>query len=76
MRTNKRTMKDLCLLYMQEYGEITQIDAYREFGYTRLSDAIYKLKADGWKIKKTTGTGKGRLGNPVHFAVYSLEDEE
>ena len=46
-----------------------------EFGYTRLSDAIYKLKADGWKIKKTIHGGKGRLGNKVHFAAYSLEDE-
>lgn len=72
----RATMKDLCLMYMQEYGQITQLDAYREFGYTRLSDAIYKLKADGWKIRKTTGHGVGRLGNKVHYACYSLDEED
>ena len=76
MGNNRATMKDLCLMYMQEYGKITQLDAYREFGYTRLSDAIYKLKADGWKIRKTINKGVGRLGNKVHFAAYSLEEEE
>ena len=76
MKRTKPTLKDLCLMYMQEYGGITQVDAYREFGYTRLSDAIYKLKADGWNIGKRACLGKSRLGNKVYYAQYYIEDEE
>ena len=36
--------------FLIEKGSITQLQAYTNFLYTRLSDAIYVLKKRGWNI--------------------------
>ena len=63
------------LEYIKQFGSITPLEAVRDLGYYRLSAAIHDIKAAGYKIKTTTKTGKNRYGQPVHYASYSLVEE-
>ena len=61
--------------YMKEFGSITPLDAIRDLGYTRLACAIAELKADGHKVKTEIETGRNRWDKPVHYARYSLVED-
>ena len=69
-----KTQREMVLQYLQEFGEITPLDALREFGIMRLSVIIYNLK---WKyfysILTEYRTSKNRFGKKVTYAVYKLE---
>lgn len=63
--------------YLKDFGSITPLDAVRDLGYTRLAAAIFEVKRDGHKIKTTIESGKNRYGQAIHYARYSLaEDNE
>lgn len=64
---------DMILEYMQQVGEISQLDAFREFGCTRLAARISDLRKDGHAISRRTKKSYNRYGKPVWFAVYKLE---
>ena len=65
--------RERILRHLQDYGQITTIDAFKEYGITRLSGRIFELRADGHKISSTYTMGKNRYGEPVRFATYRLE---
>jgi len=54
-------------------GGITQKDCYDIYGYTRLSDAIYKLRNNGLHIVSKHREGVNRYGDKVNFVEYKLE---
>lgn len=60
------------LEYLQEFGAITPLEAFRDLGYTRLSAAIFELKRSGYAIRTERKTGKNRYGQTVSYARYSL----
>lgn len=60
------------LQYIQEFGSISPLEAFRDLGYTRLSAAIFELKRNGYRIKTEVECGVNRYGHPVHYARYSL----
>lgn len=62
--------------YMQDFGEITQMDAISELGIMRLASRISELKRNGYAINKRTVKGKNRYGKPVSWAAYSLAEGE
>ena len=68
--------KELVLKYMQDFGSITTLDAFKDLGYTRLSDAIYCLKKDGYNIGSTTECSKNRYGKKVYYSRYYIMEEE
>ena len=73
------SQKSMVLDYMEEFGSITPIDAFRDFGITRLSAIVFNLKEEGHDIDKVIETGKNRLGNRTRYARYSFgkgEDNE
>lgn len=59
------SQKDAIWQYMQEHGQITPMDALREFGCFRLGARIWDLERDG----KMISHGMGRAGGKS-FAVY------
>ena len=63
---------DRVLEYINEYGSITPLEAFRDLGYTRLSAAIFELKRAGYNIITERKTGKNRRGQFVTYACYSL----
>ena len=68
------TQTDKIMRHMHDHGSITTMEAFNEYGITRLSARIWDLTAAGNRIKATPETGKNRYGEPVHYTRYSLEE--
>lgn len=67
------TQCEKVLRHLKDHGKITTMDAFVEYGITRLSGRIYDLRKAGHIITSTTVTGRNRYGEPTHFTVYSME---
>lgn len=63
----------LILRWMQQGRGITSSIAFEQFGTTRLSGIIYNLKQKGFDINTEMVNGKDRYGNPVRYAVYTMQ---
>lgn len=66
------TQKEAVLEYMKTNGSITQMDAYREIGTTRLGARINELRKEGYCIITNTETSKTRTGHHATYARYTL----
>ena len=63
------------LRYMKENGSISSMEAFREFGATRLSAIIFALRKRGYEIETEIWTCTNRYGKNVDFAKYILKEE-
>lgn len=70
----KKTQKQMCLEYLEEYGSITPLEALSAFGSFRLSALIFELREDGYVIR----TDLNDEPNQARYAIYTLirEGEE
>lgn len=71
----RMTQCERILEYMQEFGSITTLDAFRDLGVSRLSARIWDLKREGYDIEKDFETAKNRWGQLVSFARYTLKGD-
>lgn len=56
---------------------LTSMDAIKKFGCTRLSDKIYRLRRQGYKIVNVDHEIVNRYGDRTRFVEYRLmEDQE
>lgn len=70
MRT---THKERVLKYIQDFGSITSLDAFRDLGNTRLSASIWLLRhEDGLNIDSISESSKNRYGDTVSYYRYYL----
>lgn len=67
------TQCEQVLKYMQDFGCITQMDAFVDLGVHRLAARIADLRSAGYVISRRMVTAKNRYGKPVSFAEYRLE---
>ena len=70
------TQCDRILRHMKDYGSITSLEAMNEYGIMRLASRISDLRAQGIAIDAEIRTGRNRYGEPTHFSVYRLIEEE
>jgi hypothetical protein len=70
------TQRKKTLLYMIRFGEITPLDALRDFGCMRLAARIAELRREGHRIRQTMISDKNRWGDRVTYARYSLEKDD
>jgi predicted nuclease of restriction endonuclease-like RecB superfamily len=57
--------------HIDEHGTISSLDAFREYGITRLADVIFKLRRlHGWTIETTIKENVNRYGEKVMHGVY------
>lgn len=69
------TQKEMVLHYMQTHESITQMDAIRELGCTRLGARIWDLvHLDGVNIEREMVSGVNRFGKVTSFARYWLAE--
>jgi hypothetical protein len=68
----KDTQPNRVLKHMRLYGKISSWDAFQEYGITRLSAIIYKLKKEGFTIESENKVGKTRLGNTCNYSEYKI----
>lgn len=67
------TQKEKVLKHLQTHGEITDLEAYRDYAIRRLGARIWDLRAEGYKIKTKATKARNRFGEVTHFATYILE---
>lgn len=70
------TQCDMVLEYMERFGSISPMDAFRDLSITRLAARISDLNRRGVKIKKTVETAQNRFGRTIHYTRYGLEAVE
>ena len=66
------TQKERVYKYMQDFGSITQAQAFADLGVFRLAARISDLRRDGVAIWSQIKAGKNRYGETVYFAEYRL----
>ena len=62
--------------YMDEFGSITSLDAFRDLGITRLSAVVFDLRQEGYNVQSETIGAKNRYGEIAHFSKYYIPKEE
>ena len=73
----RKTHKERVLEYIQDFGSITSLDAFRDLGNTRLSASVWLLRhEDELDIKSINETTKNRYGDKVTYARYYLAGSE
>lgn len=61
------------LKYMQDYGSITPVEAFRDLGVMRLGARIYDMEKEGIRIDHERETSTNRMGEKVSYSRYRLE---
>ena len=62
----KKTQKQMCLEYLEEYGSITPLEALSAFNSFRLAAIICRLRKDGYIITMKLNDGDKK------YAIYTL----
>lgn len=68
------TQKEQILRHLNDYGSITQLEAFRDYGIMRLASRINDIRRDGVNITVAMERTKNRYGEPVSYARYSLTE--
>ena len=71
----KMTQVDRVLRHLKDHKGITTYEAFREYGITRLSDKIYRLRKKGFMVINETVYARNRYKEPVKFVRYHLEKD-
>ena len=64
------------LEYMEQFGSISTLEAFRDLGCARLASRKPDLKRMGYNIVSEMKTSKNRFGEYTQYKVYSLAEEE
>lgn len=75
MEMQKITQNDRILLYIKDFGSITQLDALRDLGVMRLASRISDLRRRGYDIIAVPEAVINRFGDPVYIKRYSFKED-
>ena len=70
------TQRQRIIEYMNKYGSITPLDAFRDLGITKLATQVSYMIRDGYSIEKSYEKSKNRFGETCHYMRYSFKDKE
>ena len=77
MEREYRNQCEAIITHMRRFGSIEPLTALREYGIYRLSGRISDLRYSGYSIKTERIHATSRItGKPVHFAKYSLLEDD
>ena len=62
--------------YVERFGSITTLDAFRDLAITRLSARIFNIKNMGYKVTSIREISKNRFGEYVNYSRYFIEKEQ
>lgn len=68
------TKTQAVLDWLKTHASISSMEAIQNFGATRLSAIIFKLRKRGYNIETVKCEGTDRFGNKMQFARYYLRD--
>ena len=69
----KLNQKQKVMRHLNQYGTITPLDAFRDYGIMRLAAVIFNLKEDGHDILSDMTSSSNRFGEKVNFSEYTLQ---
>ena len=61
--------------HMKKHGSITSMEAFHEYGITRLASRIFDLRELGYDIATLMMDGENKYGEAVKYAKYVLRGE-
>lgn len=61
--------------YIEQFGSITSLDAFKDLGITRLSAVIFDLRKQGYNVCSNTEVQLNRYGEKAHFSRYYIPKE-
>ena len=75
MRKHKNDSQPMLVLnHLKTYGEITPLEALREYGVLRLGAIIFDLRHEGYQIATILETHIKPSGRKGQHALYRLEE--
>ena len=75
MESFKNTQEQRILSYMEEFGSITQTEAFFDLGVMRLASRISSLRKQGYGIESSLEKVKNRYGEACYIKRYRLSDD-
>jgi hypothetical protein len=66
------TQVERILKHMNDFGSITTMEAFTDYGITRLASRIHDITRMGITVTKENVCAKNRYGETVHFTKYRL----
>lgn len=69
MKQTERIMQ-----YVNEFGSISSMEAFRDLGITRLAARIADLESDGVRFIRTREAVKNRYGEQTYYTRYSIAE--
>lgn len=73
-KAKRITLKDRVLKYMQDFGSISSLEAFKDLGCTRLSALIFLLRKD-YRIDDEWVKTTNRYGDKVEFKRYFIVEK-
>lgn len=64
------------ILHLYSGGELTSLDAWKEYGISRLAARISELRNLGFPIKGKKVESENKFGEPTHFMAYYMKADE
>lgn len=64
------TQKQRVLDYVERFGSISSMEAFRDLGITRLSAVIFDLREAGHRFDTATEQAQNRFGERTRYARY------
>lgn len=71
----RMTQCEKVLRHLRDFGSITTMDAFIEYGITRLASRVYDLRREGHDIEGKFETSLNRYGEKVTYCRYRLKGE-
>ena len=73
---SKLSQKEMVLRHLEAKGSINPMTALSNYSCYRLSDVIFRLRKDGYKISTKLIDTRNKLGGACHYAEYTLQPPE
>ena len=67
MKQTERIIK-----YVNDFGSISTLEAFRDLGITRLSARIWDIEKSGKTVRREMEIGKNRYGEVTHWTRYRI----
>lgn len=60
--------------YINEFGSITPLDAFRDLGITKLATVVSDMKKLGFEFYQKYEAGQNRWGKPTKYMRYAFNE--
>ena len=69
------SQEEIIAIHLIHEGNISSIEAFKEYGITRLAAKVHSLRKRGWQIETVPESGKNRYGKKTNHGRYIFVSE-